>query len=259
MGTAEIQGALWGARSRDWADVQEPAWRPTFEAILAAAEVGRGTKLLDLGCGSGGALVIARDLGAEVAGLDASENLVALARERLPGARIEVGDLEQLPFPDGTFDVVLSINALQFVGDVVQALREASRVCRPGGIIMLVAWGRREDCEFLSITMPAVFALLPPGGGPPPRPPMGGAGVIEALMRDAGINPVRSGEITSTLTYKNVDDAMRAILSGAARTIAHAGEDAVRKAIVGTLPAVSRANGAIIYSNRFRWVSGMVH
>jgi len=259
MGTAEIQGALWGARSRDWADIQEPAWRPTFEAILAAAEIGRGTRLLDLGCGSGGALVIGRELGAEVAGLDASENLVAIARERLPGARIEVGDLEQVPFPDGTFDVVLSINALQFAGDIVQALREAGRVCRPGGTVMLAAWGRREDCEFLSITMPAVFALLPPGGGPPPRPPLGGAGVIESLMHEAGVNPVRRGEITSALTYKNADEGVRAILSGAARVIAHAGEDAVRKAIAGTLARVTRADGAIVFYNRFRWVAGVVH
>jgi hypothetical protein len=83
--------------------------------------------------------------------------------------------------------------------------------------------------------------------------------VIEALLRDAGINPVRSGDIASALIYGNADEAVRAILSGAARVIAHAGEDAVRKAIVGTLARVTRADGAIVFHNRFRWVAGVVH
>ena len=183
--------------------------------------------------------------------------MVAIARDRLPAAQIEVGDLEQLPFPDGAFDVVLSVNALQFAGDMVQALREARRVCRPGGTIILATWGRREDCEFLSITLPAVFALLPPGGGPPPRPPLGEPGVIEGLMRDAEIKPVRSGEFASALAYEDAAHAVRAILSGSARTIAHVGEDAVRGAIIGTLPKVTRPGGTVVWNNRFRWVAGM--
>src|SRR2546427_9346029 len=82
MGTAPIQGALWGARARDWADLNEPAWRPVFEAAMDQAGVRAGTKLLDIGCGSGGALMVARDRGAEPTGLDAAANLVAIARER---------------------------------------------------------------------------------------------------------------------------------------------------------------------------------
>jgi cyclopropane fatty-acyl-phospholipid synthase-like methyltransferase len=91
MGTAEVQGELWGARARDWADVQEPPWRPVYEAVLTRVGVLPGAKLLDIGCGAGGALAVARGLGAEISGLDASEALAAVARERLPEAHIEVG------------------------------------------------------------------------------------------------------------------------------------------------------------------------
>jgi cyclopropane fatty-acyl-phospholipid synthase-like methyltransferase len=82
MGTAEVQGALWGARARDWADIQEPAWRPVFEAALRHAGVGAGTLLLDVGCGAGGALALAREMGAEVAGLGCRERGSRSARWR---------------------------------------------------------------------------------------------------------------------------------------------------------------------------------
>jgi ubiquinone/menaquinone biosynthesis C-methylase UbiE len=100
-------------------------------------------------------------VGADVAGLDASDNLVALARERLPGAPIEIGEMEALPFADECFDVVTGINAFQFAGDMVRALSEARRVCRTGGTVFLLAWGAREDCELMSIAMAPMLALLP--------------------------------------------------------------------------------------------------
>src|SRR5262245_11142515 len=108
---AAIQGALWGARAGDWVELNEPRWQPIFAAALERAGVRAGVKYLDVGCGSGGALAVAKELGAEPAGLDASANFVAYARERLPGAQIEVGDMEELPFADETFDVVTGINS----------------------------------------------------------------------------------------------------------------------------------------------------
>lgn len=74
-----------GVWARDWAELNEPAWRPVFEAALDVAELTSGKLLLDIGCGAGGALVIARRRGAEVTGLDASANLAAIARKRLAG------------------------------------------------------------------------------------------------------------------------------------------------------------------------------
>jgi cyclopropane fatty-acyl-phospholipid synthase-like methyltransferase len=53
MRTGEVQGALWGAKADDWAEVQEPAWRSLYETILRRAGVGPGMRLLDIGCGAG--------------------------------------------------------------------------------------------------------------------------------------------------------------------------------------------------------------
>ena len=254
MGTAPLQGELWGARPRDWLQ-QEAAWRAVYDTALRQARVGPGTHLLDIGCGAGGALVAARSLGADVAGLDASHALVAVARGRLPGARIEVGDMEQLPFDAEAFDVVTGLNSFQFAGDPVQALAEARRVCKPDGTVLLLVWGKRDDCELVSGTMAAVFALLPPAPAGGASPAFVEPGVIESLMAKAGLTPTAAGEFASALAFADAAAALRAVMSAAARAIRHAGEDAVRDAIAQTLPRFTRPDGAIVWNNRFRWVA----
>lgn len=95
-----------------------------------------GAKLLDLGCGGGKEFVQYRGLGAEVHGVDSSHEMVASARQRVPGADIRVSLLDQIPFPDEHFDVVLSKYAIQAVADVAAVFREIHRVLTPGGILM---------------------------------------------------------------------------------------------------------------------------
>jgi SAM-dependent methyltransferase len=247
MGTAETQGELWGAKASDWADANEPAWRPVFEAVLAAAGVGQRTRLLDVGCGAGGALVAARDRGAVVCGLDASKNLAEIARRRLPGASIEVGEMEALPFADEALDVVTGINSFQFAGDIVAALREARRVCRRGGTVAMLVWGRREDCDLLAKVLPPVFALLPPSPTPAAAtPPLAEPGVVERLMRDAGLAPAEARDIVEPLVFPNLDTAVRAITSAMARAIRHAGEAKVRAAIVDGLTRTAPVTGGSV-------------
>lgn len=72
-----------GDRARDWAEIQERMLVPLYEAVYERLEVGPGTRLLGLGCGSGLALLIATARGADVTGVDADQERVALARERL--------------------------------------------------------------------------------------------------------------------------------------------------------------------------------
>src|ERR1700730_2432740 len=100
MGSAAAQGPLWGAAAEDWAEIAEPAQIPFYEAAFDALAVGTGTRLLDVGCGSGLALQLAEKRGATVSGLDASDGLLAVARSRVPGADLRQGDIEELPFSD---------------------------------------------------------------------------------------------------------------------------------------------------------------
>jgi SAM-dependent methyltransferase len=255
-GTAAIQGELWGARARDWAEINEPAWHAVFATAMEKAGAKPGRTVLDIGCGAGGALRIAREMGAAVTGLDASANLAAIARERLPGARIEVGEMEALPFADQSFDVVTGINSFQFAGDIVRAFAEARRVLRQDGTLLVLVWGRREDCELIAGTASAVFALLPaaPPGAPPPRP-LHEPGVIEGLMRDAGLAPQASGEFAGELVLPDTEAAVRTVLSASERAIRHAGEKAVAEVIRTTLPPFTRPDGSVVWRNRFHWVT----
>ena len=70
--TADANGSLWGARARDWAEVQEGQFAAGYDDVLARAGVGPGTRLLDAGCGAGMAAMRAAALGAKVSGIDAA-------------------------------------------------------------------------------------------------------------------------------------------------------------------------------------------
>jgi ubiquinone/menaquinone biosynthesis C-methylase UbiE len=141
MGSAAAQGSLWGARARDWAELAEPGQVPFYEAVFEEIGVGPSTRLLDVGCGAGLALELAAKRGAVVAGLDAAEGLLAVARERLPEADIRAGDVEELPYADGTFTAATSFNAVQYADDPVRALRELARVLEPGSPLAGVTGG----------------------------------------------------------------------------------------------------------------------
>src|ERR687884_1750078 len=147
MGSATVQGRLWGAAAQDWAELQEPTALPLWEAMLDAAAVGPGTRLLDAGCGAGGASVCAARRGAHVNGLDAAEALLAVARRRLPDGDFRVGDLEALPYPDGTFDAILLADVLPYEADPVAVLRELRRVCAWQGRVVVATWSRPEECD----------------------------------------------------------------------------------------------------------------
>ena len=251
MGTAKQQGEVWGARADDWASASEPAWNPLFEAVLDGAGVHRGTRMLDVGCGAGGALVLARQCGAEVTGLDGAAALVAIARRRLPGAEIEVGEMEELPFADEHFDVVTGINSFQFAGNLVNALAEARRVCRSNGIVAMLVWGKREDCDLLTKVMPSIFALLPPSP-PNSTPPLqlSAPGAIENVMAQAGLMPSIS-ELSAALEFADIGVAVRAIMSASARAIMHSGEERVRRSVEDALRSAVQADGSIRLDNRF--------
>src|SRR3954469_23609657 len=124
MGTSKEQADQWAPGARDWADYNEPTCTPFYQAVLDATGVGEGTKLLDVGCGGGFALLLAALRGATVSGFDATKALVDIARERGPAASLTVADMDDpLPYDTGAFDVVTAFNTIQFVSGPIAALK----------------------------------------------------------------------------------------------------------------------------------------
>lgn len=252
--SGEVNGRIWGARASDWALIQEPQCAGGYHAVFDKVPVGSRTRLLDAGCGAGMALQIAAELGAAVAGIDASPALLEIARDRLPGARLEQGDLEALPFEDDSFDVVTGFNAFQYAADPVAALREARRVVRPGGKVFVMTWGEPAGMEAAALVA-ALKPLLPP-------PPPGAAGPfalsepgkLEELAALSGLTPREVFDVACPWTYPDLATALRGLGSSgiafkAAETSGQAALDAAHEA---ALAPFIQPDGSYRIGARFR-------
>lgn len=165
--SSPLNGRLWGARARDWADIQEGQCRPVYEAVFAHLGLGANTQYCDVGCGAGMAAQIAASRGAQVSGVDAAPALLEIARSRVPKGDFRAGDIEELPFADQSFDVVTGFNAFQYAANPGTALAAAKRVTRKGGRVVIMTWGKPEGMEAAAL-VGALKPLLPP---PPPGAP----------------------------------------------------------------------------------------
>ena len=254
-GNAEIQGELWGADARAWA-AQEDRQLPIYAEVADRLALGPAHEVLEVGCASGAFLRLAADRGARVSGLDASEALIALARERVPEADLRVGDLQSLPYGAAAFDVVTGFNAFQFADDVVGALGEAARVTRPGGRVVIQVWGRAERCE-LGAVLGAMAPFLP---GPLPGPPGGGAyadpGVLERLAAEAGLTPETTGEVVCAFEYADEDEMLRTLLAAgmAVLAIRTSGDEPVRSAIRGAIEPFRNEAGSYRVENEWHYL-----
>jgi len=256
--TAKAQRRLWGTDPRAWADLAEAHNKPLFQAVLDAADVGPGTRMLDVGCGSGLALVLASRRGAIPAGLDISPGLLRIARDRVPDADLRDGDMESLPFRDAAFDAVTGINAFQFAGDPRQALREAARVTRPGGRVVASLFAAPERSQG-TVAHEAMSALIPPEKAADHTPyALSAPGNLEAALADAGLRVADGGEVVCRWQYQSMDDAVRALLcsAGGSRASQAVGEQAVRDVLRRTLAQFQDPRtGTVTLENTFRWVA----
>ncbi len=252
--TAEANGRLWGARARDWAEVQEGQCAGAFRAVLDHAGVGRGTRHLDVGCGAGMAAALSAARGAVVSGIDAAEALLAVARERTPTGDFRQGDLEALPFDDDAFDLVTGFNAFQYAGDAAQALREAGRVTKPGGMIVIMTWGEPAGMEAASLVA-ALKPLLPP---PPPGAPgpfaLSDEVALRAFAKAGGLTPGAVFDVETHWSYPDEATALRGLGSAgvAVRAVEHSGAEAFIAAHRAALAPFRLPDGSIRIAARFR-------
>jgi len=249
--SAERHGALWGARAQDWAG-SEAQQVPTYEEAVRRAGIGPGHSVLDIGCGAGVFLRTAADAGAAVSGLDASEALLAIARDRVPEAELRVGDMQALPYADDRFDVVCGFNSFFFADDIVVALREAGRVAKPGAPVVIQVWGRPERCE-LTAMKKALAAYLPPR---PPSPPLWRTGVLEQLATDAGLVPDTSFDLRWAYTYPDADSLGRDMMAvgGFSVIVGPEREPAARAAIVEALAPHRTPDGGYRLENEWHYL-----
>lgn len=254
----ELSGEAWGSRAVDWAYLFEPYSRPANVAVLDQCHVTSGTTLLDVGCGSGFALSIASDRGAIAAGLDASAALLDIARARNPDADLRLGDMNDLPWDDVSFDVVTSFNAIW--AGCEQAVVEAERVLRPGGMFAMTFWGPPKRLGLLPYFMtiaqnsPDSHVVATLG-----QSDTGRAGVAEALIESGGLRVQARGAVTVTNEFPDLDTFIRgAVAAGPSfPAIEHMGEEQFREALRAAYADALRPGLGLRITSEFGWVTAV--
>ena len=155
--------------------------------VVRSAHIGVGEQVLDIACGTGNTALMARARGAVVTGLDLTPELLSIARKRATEAGYgnitwKEGDAENLPFPDGSFDVVVSSCGLMFAPDQQEVANEIARVTRRGGRIAIQAWTREGGVgRMFKVTN----AYLPPPPGIPSPFEWGEETKVKSLLGSA--------------------------------------------------------------------------
>ena len=194
--------------------------------LISAAGLRPGQSALDVGCGPGAlTAALAERLGADsVAAVDPSEPFARACAERVPGAQVEVGAAEALPFGDGTFDAALSQLVVNFMADAQAGVGEMRRVTRPGGTVASAVWDYSDGMTLLRRFWDAAVALDPAAANldegvsmPNCRPDD-----LERLWRAAGLHEVETSELIVEASYKGFDDLWQPLESGVGPSGAYA-------------------------------------
>jgi SAM-dependent methyltransferase len=216
----EFEHAGWQRAAADYDATFARATALFVEALLDAAAVCAGMRVLDLCCGTGVVAAAMAARGALVTGLDFSAAMLEQARLRHPGLRFDEGDAEALPFADGSFDAVVSNFGIHHVPGA--ALAEVKRVLRPGRRLAFTTWTSADQNIAWRLLFDAIrahgdanAATTPPSGG--------GLGTAEALLRllhDVGFADAHVEPVGREWLLAQSPDLIGALQRGTVRTAA---------------------------------------
>src|SRR5262245_372894 len=213
-----------GQVTRSAADIYEEFFVPAlFEEwaprVAKAAQLSAGQKVLDVACGTG---VLAREAmrcvqpGGSVTGLDRNEIMLTGARRVAPGIEWRAGHAESLPFPDGTFDAVVSQFGLMFFEDRAGALKEMWRVLRPGGRLAVAVWDALEHSPGYADMVKLLQRLFGEKIANELRAPfvLGDPKAFGALLESAGIPKAKIQTPTGGVRFPSIESWVRTDVKG---------------------------------------------
>jgi SAM-dependent methyltransferase len=199
----------WGRRAVEFAALSEVSNCREYVALHQQLGVGAGDRLLDMACGSGLALELAAVRGAAGAGIDASARLLAVARDRNPSADLRLGDMNALPWDDGSFDVVTSFRGIW--GTTPNAIAEAFRVLVPGGRVGITVWGHLKASPGFWAFLPFSMAAEQKVVNQAAMVALGRPGAGEAVLEDAGFTDIQRVDVPAVLEFADPQAYARAL------------------------------------------------
>jgi len=254
-GSAERWGQLRGARPADWA-LSDDQQLPTYEEALRRVGLRPGQLVLDVGCGVGAFLRLVAARGARPFGLDASEALLDVARERVPDAELRVGEMEALPYEDDTFDLVCGFNSFFFANDIVAAVREAGRVAKPGAPVVIQVWGPHDRNDLEAMKEIARPFLPPRPADAPLEPDYSQPGVLEDIAARAGLEPEHAFDSSWAYEFPDETTARRALVvpAGLALLVGPDREEQFKDALVEGLARYRTLDGGYRLQKTFHYL-----
>jgi SAM-dependent methyltransferase len=201
----------WGRKAVDFAALSEPSNCREYVAMHHRLGVDTGDRLLDVACGSGLAIELARLRGARCSGIDASPRLVAVARDRSPGCDIRVGDMHALPWDPASFDVVTSFRGIW--GTTPGAVAEIYRVLRPGGRVGITVWGHLKVSPGAWAFAPFRLAVAEKVDNQAAMVSLGRPGAGEQLLQAHGFADVERVAVPFALEFADAELYARALAS----------------------------------------------
>jgi SAM-dependent methyltransferase len=189
-------------RARRFAQYCAPTFIAVARRAIDLAAVEPGNTVLDVGTSTGlAAFLAAERAGREgsVIGLDPSEAMLAVARERSTGVgydfiRWQQGDASHLDFAEESFDAVLSVQWLPGVANPFATLEEIRRVLVEGGRVVLTLWSGRQGNEWMQLLEQA-FRRAAPEAPAPNAPPLSQPGNVETLLQAAGFQQIEAARV----------------------------------------------------------------
>lgn len=229
--------------------------QPVADALCESVDLQADWQVLDVACGSGNAAIAAARCGCDVTGIDYVPALLERGRSRAEaeGVTIEFleGDAEAIPFPDDTFDAVLSVYGAMFAPDHIQAAAELTRVCRPGGKIGLATW---TADGFIGEMLRVVARYVPPARGVASPLLWGSKSYVSDLFGDQ-VSSLACTERTFTFRFRSAEafvDYFRTYYGPTVKafeTVGCAGEDALYGGLVDLVQRHSgTSTGAVAVS-----------
>jgi SAM-dependent methyltransferase len=192
--------------------------------------------------------------GAQVSGVDAAEAMLSIARSRAPAGDFRVSDLEALPFADGSFDVVTGFNSFQYAGNPATALREAGRVVRRGGSVVVMTFGNPDGMEVVALLTALKSVLPPPPTGAPGPFALSDETVLRRFAADAGLEPLEVFDVDSPWIYADRTAAIRGLTStgNAVRALEQIDEEVMVQAYEKAIAPFRQSDGSYRATAWFR-------
>jgi len=180
--------------------------------------------------------------------------MIKRACQQVPDGDFRVGDLEELPFEDNAFEVVVASDSVQYAENKIAAITEMARVCKPGGSVVVSIWDVPEKNE-----QRAIFAAME---NELPEPPKGGPfalskhGLLEDMIREAGLTVEDQQSVPIEFRFSDVNQFWQVVGSSGytKRLMRVVGEERIKKAALAAVEKFIQPSDEVAMQNSFRYV-----